>query len=139
MFSIYFGKCFEGHGFSRQSYIQNTTKTCNLLMLFDFFILYFVSLNFWYYAYLQKGYIWFYSVQSVCLIYCQRTNRKHFKNPCLVIFQFLRHLYVGTWDISHWHIENRLDFTAWGMSLTQIRNNNGPKIEPCDTPHDILL
>ena len=40
------------------------------------------------YAYLQKEQIWFYPLRSVCLIYYQRTNRKHFQNPCLVIFQF---------------------------------------------------
>ena len=34
--------------------------------------------------------------QSVCLSYCQRIIRKHFQNTCLVVFQFARHLYVGT-------------------------------------------
>ena len=29
-------------------------------------------------------------------------------------------------------------FEAFGRSLTCIRNNKGPKIEPCGTPYGIL-
>ena len=33
---------------------------------------------------------------QICLINCQQNNRNHFQNLCLVVFQFFRHLYVGT-------------------------------------------
>ena len=34
--------------------------------------------------------------------------------------------------------KNRFDFTAGGISLTEITGNNGPKIETCVTPHNIF-
>ena len=30
-------------------------------------------------------------------------------------------------------------FDAFGRSLTCVENNNGPKVEPCGTPHAILF
>ena len=62
----------------------------------------------------------------MCLVYCQWTNHKYFQNPCLVVFQFLWHLY---WYMRHESsaFRNRFDFTASGLSLTYTRNKNGPK------------
>ena len=34
--------------------------------------------------------------------------------------------------------KNRLHLTAIGISLTYIKNNKGPKIDPYGTPHDML-
>ena len=34
--------------------------------------------------------------------------------------------------------KNRLHLTAIGISLTYIKNNKGPRIDPCGTPHDML-
>ena len=42
-------------------------------------------------------------LDQICLINCQQNNRNHFQNLCFVVFQFLRQLYVGTWDMSHLH------------------------------------
>ena len=34
--------------------------------------------------------------------------------------------------------KNRLHLTALGISLTYIKNNKGPRTDPCGTPHDML-
>ena len=34
--------------------------------------------------------------------------------------------------------KNRLHLTAIGLSLTYIKNNKGPRIDPCGTPHDMF-
>ena len=33
---------------------------------------------------------------------------------------------------------NRLCLTAINISLMSIKNNKGPRIDPCGTPHDML-
>ena len=34
--------------------------------------------------------------------------------------------------------KNKSHLTVIGISLTYIKNNKGPRIDPCDMPHDIL-
>ena len=34
--------------------------------------------------------------------------------------------------------KNRLHLTAISISLTYIKNNKGPRIDPCSTPHDMF-
>ena len=34
--------------------------------------------------------------------------------------------------------KNKSHLTAIGISLTYTKNNKGPRIDPCGTPHDML-
>ena len=39
--------------------------------------------------------------------------------------------------MSHLYVK-KINFAAGGISLTYMRNNHGPKIELCGTPHDVF-
>ena len=61
--------------------------------------------------------------QHCIVIFCLRTNHKHFRNPCLVVFQFLWHLYISTWDRVIKIIKNKIDFelidtSPWKLFLS---------------------
>ena len=88
---------------SSETQPRYVTWKCCFIFISLFFTFSFLTLLIC--AYLQKEQIWWCLLGSVCLIYCQGTNWKYFQNPCLVIFQFLWHFYVGTWGMRHWHIK----------------------------------
>ena len=82
----------------------------------------FVSLHFIFsflafYAYMQKKQIWLYPPQSVFLIYCKRTSRKFFPNPCLLFFLCFTSLcqYMGHEPSTY---NNIFNFTPCGISFT---------------------
>ena len=53
---------------------------------------------------------------------------------------FIDILHILTWKTRHASsaYKNRLHLTAIGISLTYIKNDKGPRIDPCGTPHEML-
>ena len=51
-------------------------------------------------------------------------------------------LNILTWHVKTRHVSSAYKkksyLTAIGISLTFIKNNKGPRIDPCGTPHDML-
>ena len=90
------------------------------------------------FVYLQKEQILFYPRQNEFSICYQQTSHRGFQSLHSVRFSISMMFLCWCWMHEPSPYKSIVDVSACDISLTYIRNNTGPKMDPCGTLQEIF-